>query len=77
MQLYHFQQWCSSDKVSGEAPGRVLDFSLSRENPYEDPDVEVHADGQQGLNVALVDAGPLVHTVQDDAESLEESGVNQ
>ena len=52
-------------------PGWVFHFDLSCEDAHKDPDVEVDADGQQGLDVALVHPGPLVQTVEDDTESLQ------
>lgn len=53
-------------------PGRVFHRGLSREDARKDPDVEVDADGQQGLDVSLVDSGALVQTVEDDTKSLQE-----
>lgn len=44
---------------------------MTREHAYKDPDVKVNADGEQRVDVALVNSGPLVQTVQNDAQSLE------
>ena len=37
---------------------------------HEDPDVEVHADGDERPDVALVHGRALIHAVQDDAQCL-------
>lgn len=56
-----------------EVPGGVLDLGLTRVHPGEDADVEVGADAEEGLDVALVHPRPLVQTVQDDPQSLEKT----
>lgn len=71
MLILHFTSninnaWEKSSKV----PGWVFDFGLSRKDSYENSDVEVHADRQQWLDVALVDRSSLVQTVEDDTQSL-------
>jgi len=52
-------------------PGGVLHCSLTCEHSYEDSDVEVNADREQWLDVALVHPRPLVQAVEDDTESLQ------
>lgn len=50
-----------------QVPGWVFDFCLSCEDTYEDPDIKVNTNRQQGLDVTLVDSRPLVQTVKNDA----------
>lgn len=54
------------------APGWVFHRSLSCKDAHKDSDVKVDADGQQGLDVSLVHSRPLVQTVEDDTQSLQE-----
>lgn len=52
-------------------PGRVLHRGLAREDANKHPDVKVGADGEQRLDVALVDPRPLIQTVEDDPKGLQ------
>lgn len=58
-------------------PGRVLHRGLACEDSYKHPDVKVGADGEQRLDVALVDPRPLIQTVEDDTKGLQEGALQR